>query len=92
MLRVNHDKWGQSVSELRELAVSAPHQRTRERFMALYEVADGRSNATTWAADNGRHFQSVQSWIHTYNEHGPDALSFQHTGGWRPLFVQRTAS
>jgi hypothetical protein len=92
MLSVDHDKWGQSVSDLRETAVASSHQRTRERFMALYEVADGKSNATSWAVDNGRHFQSVQAWIHVYNEYGPEALCFQHTGGRLPLLTRRPAS
>lgn len=92
MLRINHAKWRQDISDLRDLAVSASNERTRERFMALYEIADGRTNATLWAKDNGRHFQSVQSWIHAYNESGPEALFFRHTGGWVPLFVRQVVS
>jgi hypothetical protein len=92
MLRVNHIQWGQDISDLRDLAVSATHERTRERFLALYEIAAGRTNATTWAKDNVRHFQSVQSWVHLYNDHGPEALIFCHTGGWPPPFVRRVAS
>ncbi len=92
MLRVDYTKWGQDVSDLRDLVVSAPNLRTRERFLALFEIADGKSNATVWARENGWHFQSVQSWIHAYNEHGPDALVFRHTGGWPPLFVRRSSS
>ena len=85
MLRVEHEKWGQSVSDLRERAVGASHKRTRERFMALYEIAEGRTNATLWAKKNHRHFQSVQCWVHAYNERGADAVAFCHTGGWSPL-------
>ena len=90
MLRIDHEKWGQNLLDLYERAVKEPHARSRERFMALYEIARGQTNATTWATEIGRHFQSVQSWIHTYNEHGPDALTFRHTGGWTPLLVRRT--
>lgn len=92
MLHVNYEKWGQQVPDLRDLALSSSHQRTRERFMALYEIAQGGRNATTWAEENGRHFQSVQAWIHAYNECGPEALAFQHTGGRPPLCVQRSES
>lgn len=91
MLRVEHEKWDQSVSNLYDHAVNAPHARTRERFMALYEIANQKTNATLWAAEIGRHFQSVQSWVHAYNEHGPEALSFRHTGGWIPLFLRKLA-
>jgi hypothetical protein len=91
MLRVEHEKWQQGVSDLYDRAVNAPHARTRERFMALYQIVAHGTNATLWAEEIGRHFQSVQSWVHAYNEHGPDALAFRHTGGWAPLFVQRRA-
>ena len=91
MLRIEHEKWGQSLPDLHDRAVKAPHARTRERFMALYEIARRGTNATIWAAEVGRHFQSVQSWIHAYNEHGPDALTFRHTGGWPPLSLPRPA-
>src|SRR3954451_24267591 len=39
MLRVDYDRWGQTPEELRQLATSAAHQRTRERFLALYDPA-----------------------------------------------------
>jgi hypothetical protein len=31
----------------------------------------------------------VMGWLHAYNEHGPEALRYQRTGG-RPPFVQRS--
>jgi hypothetical protein len=86
MLRIEHDKWGQSVEDLRGVAMGAGHARTRERFMALFEIARGTENATTWAASAGKHFQTVMSWVHAYNERGPDALVYRHTGGWPAPF------
>jgi hypothetical protein len=91
MLRVDFEKWGQSLPELYDTAMRAPHARTRERFMSLYEVARRETNATSWAAEIGRHFQSVQSWIRAYNHLGPDALIFRHTGGWGPPFLRKTS-
>jgi len=91
MLRVEHEKWGQSLSDLHGCAVGAPHERTRERFMALYEIADQQTNATLVAAKIDRHFQSVQSWVHAYNDRGPEGVDFRHTGGRRPLFCPRPA-
>ena len=38
MLRVEYAQWGQTPADLRELAMSASHPRTRERFLALYEI------------------------------------------------------
>jgi hypothetical protein len=82
MLRIAYEKWGQSIEDLRDAATRATNARTRERFMALYEIARGTENATTWAASAGWHHQSVMSWIHRYNDGGPDALAYRHTGGW----------
>jgi transposase len=86
MLRVDHEKWGQTLDDLRRLAVGSAHARTRERFLALYEIAGGRS-ATAWAAQSDRHDDTVQAWVHQYNEGGPEALKYRRTGGW-PSFAR----
>src|SRR5215831_1415864 len=44
MLRVDTAKWGQSLEDLRQASLSAPHRRTRERFQALYLLASGQFN------------------------------------------------
>jgi hypothetical protein len=87
VLRVEHAHWGQSPEDLRRLAMSAPHARTRERALALYDIAQG-SCATRVAARTGRHPQTVMGWVHAYNAQGPDALGFRRTGG-RPPFALR---
>ena len=89
MLRVDHDRWGQTPEDLRQLATSAAHQRTRERFLALYEVTQA-SCATQVAARTRRHPQTVMEWLHLYNTRGPEALTFRRTGGRRPLFAPRS--
>jgi|SRR5262245_22294284 len=86
MIRVELAKWGQMLDDLRLASVQAPHRRTRERFQALYLIASGRFNATTWAAHVGRQDDTVLGWVHRYNERGPDALTFRRTGGRAPLF------
>ena len=88
MLRVDHERWGQRPDDLRTLAVQAPHARTRERFLALYEMTAGVS-ATRVAERIGRHPQSVMEWVHAYNAGGPGALSYRRTGG-RPPFAPRS--
>ena len=90
MLRVDYDRWGQTPEDLRQLATSAAHQRTRERFLALYEVTQA-SCATEVATRTRRHPQTVMEWLHLYNTRGPEALSFRRTGG-RPPFAQRSKS
>ena len=86
MLRIDHERWGQTLAELRRLALTAPHARSRERFLALHDVAQGAC-ATQVAERTGRHPQTVMGWLHGYNERGPEALLYQRTGG-RPPFVQ----
>jgi transposase len=88
MLRVDYDRWGQTPEDLRQLATSAAHQRTRERFLALYEVTQA-SCATQVAARTQRHPQTVMEWLHLYNTRGPEALAYRRTGG-RPPFTQRS--
>src|ERR687885_1421799 len=88
MLRVDYDRWGQTPEDLRRLATSAAHQRTRERFLALYEVTQAGC-ATEVAARTHRHPQTVMEWLHLYNTRGPEALAYRRTGG-RPPFAQRS--
>ena len=86
MLRVDCARWGGTAEDLRHLALSAPHARTRERALALYEITQG-SCATRVAARTGRHPQTVMGWVHAYNAQGPNTLAFRRTGGRRPLFA-----
>jgi transposase len=85
MVRVDVAKWSQTLEDLRTASLSAPHQRTRERFFALYLIASGQFNATTCAAHVGRSDETVLAWVHLYNREGPDALAFKKTGGRAPL-------
>lgn len=87
MLRVAHDRWHQTVDHLRALAVGAPHPRTRERFLALYRIAQGQSPAA-WALESDRRHSTVLKWVHTYNESGPEALTYRRTGGWPPFLAK----
>ena len=86
MVRVDMAKWGQSLEDLRRASVQTTHRRSRERFQALYLIASGLFNATTCAAHIGRQDETVLGWVHRYNEHGPDALTYRRTGGPAPLF------
>src|SRR3712207_9426784 len=79
MLRVEYARWDQTPADLRELAMSASHPRTRERFLALYEITQ-ESWATRVAAQARRHPQTVMEWLHLYNSRGPEALVYQRTG------------
>ena len=84
MLTVDYSRWGQDPEILRVLGVNAEHPRTRERFLALYEICEGK-NASQVGRETNRNSQTVMTWVHRYNTVGPAALVYQHTGG-RPLF------
>jgi transposase len=84
MLKLNLDKWNQSIERLRDKAMSAEHPRTRERWMALYEIGMGK-NATKVGTATGRNPQTVMEWVHKYNEIGPEGMVFKQTGGPPPL-------
>jgi hypothetical protein len=93
MLRVDTARWGQTPADLRHLATRAPHPRTRERFLALYEITQElyeitqESCATRVAKHTRRHPQTVLEWLDRYNTRGREALAYQRTGG-RPLFAR----
>lgn len=84
MLKVEYARWGQSPEDLRHLSVSAKHERTRERFLALYEFAMG-SYPTKLAKKTSRHYQTLMRWVRKYNAHGPESQVFYHTGGTPPF-------
>ena len=87
MVHVEIAKWGQTLEDLRRASVDTPHRRSRERFQALHLIASGRFNATTCAAHIGRQDETVLGWVHRYNEHGPDALTYRRTGGRAPFLT-----
>ncbi|HKO24808.1 MAG TPA: helix-turn-helix domain-containing protein, partial [Chloroflexota bacterium] len=94
VLRVDHQRWDQTVADLRHLALTAAHPRSRARFLAVHEIAEG-SCATAVAERTGRRAQTVMGWLHAYNEHGPEALTYQRTGGrppFAPILPPRLAS
>ena len=88
MLRVEHARWGQTQAELRAMALDATHARSRERFLAPCDIAQGAC-ATQVAVRTGRHPQTVMGWLHACNEHGPGALTYQRPGGRPPLSRHR---
>ena len=79
-------QWGQTNADLLQLAMESKHRRTRERWLALYMIASGQTNATQWAKEIGRTDDTVLSWVHRYNRKGPEALGYRRSGGRTPLF------
>ena len=86
MLIVDYSRWGQDPDILRVLGLNAEHPRTRERFLALYEIC-GDKNASQIGRETDRNPQTVMEWVHRYHTVGPAALVYQHTGGRSSLFT-----
>ena len=86
MIRPNAAKWNQTVADFRRLSIESDHPRTRERFLALYMIGRGHSNAAQWAVEIGRTDETVLGWVHTYNAEGPEGLVYRRSGGRAPLF------
>ncbi|MGI9277148.1 MAG: helix-turn-helix domain-containing protein [Endozoicomonas sp.] len=86
VLKVSPLQWNQTADCLLQQAIHATHARTRERFSALYQVAQGAS-ATSVAKQLGRRLDTVTHWIHLYHSKGPEAMIYKRTGG-RPPFAK----
>ncbi len=89
MVRPDLAKWNQSIDDLLKGSIEAPHARTRERYLALYMIAAGETNATLWAQKINRENETVMNWVHHYNERGPEALIYRRTGGSLPLLLPK---
>lgn len=91
MLKVNHQLWNQSVEGLRKTSLTAKHPRTRERFMALYEICLGKS-VTQVGRETQRNRQTIMEWVHRYNQNRPETLTYRHTGGHPPQYLPKQFS
>ena len=80
MLRVDLSRWLLTEESLTELCLQASHPRTRERLLAVRDIAGGRC-ASRLCAALGRNLGTVLKWVHDFNQRGPSALSYRHTGG-----------
>lgn len=81
------ERWHHSAESLREAALRANHARSRERFLALYEITEGK-NATQVGRQTGQNPQTIMDWVHRYNQTGLESLEYRHTGGPPPLHTE----
>ncbi len=80
MVRPDLARWSLTEESLTELCLLAPHPRTRERLLALRDIARG-SCASALCKPMGRHLTTVLKWVHDFNAHGPQALVYRPSGG-----------
>ena len=77
------EQWALDVDEVRVRMYSAPTSRERERWHALWLLAQGWPAARV-AAALGRDPHTVGSWLTRFRTGGPAALTFVATGGAPP--------
>jgi hypothetical protein len=87
MLKINYAQWNQTPQDLRQQALEAEHPRTRERYLALYEIASGK-NAYQVSKEIKRRPDTVMDWVHKYNTKGHEGIVYKRTGG-HPFFCPR---
>ena len=76
MMRVEMGKWNQT-GRLASGLVGRPQPAPRTLPGAVPDRL-GDLQRHTWR-HIGRHDETVLDWVHRYNEHGPDALSYRRT-------------
>jgi transposase len=75
--------WDLDVRQVRERMYRAPTPRERERWHALWLLAQGWSAANV-AAMLDRDAHTIGGWLAALRHDGPQALAFEQTGGPPP--------
>jgi transposase len=76
-------RWKLDIRAVRERMYRAPTPRERERWHALWLLAEGWS-AVQVAAALDRDPHTIGEWLATLRHAGPTGLAFEHTGGSPP--------
>ena len=76
-------RWGLDVGQVREQLYRAPTPRERERWHALWLLAQGWSAAKV-AQVLERAPHTIGGWLAAFAHDGPAALAFEQTGGSPP--------
>ena len=87
-IQVGLTQWGLDVGQVRERVDRAATPRERERWHALWLLAQGWS-ANQVAAVLDRDAHTIGGWRTAFCEHGPAALAFEQTGGSPPPSPRR---
>jgi transposase len=84
-------RWGLDLGQVRERVYRAATPRERERWHALWLLAQGWS-ANKVAAVLDRDAHTIGGWLTAFCERGPATLAFAHTGGSPPPSTRRRRS
>ncbi len=82
-------QWKMDVRELRQRLILAPTPRERERWHAIWLLAQGwTASATAEALERDPH--TIGRWLAAFGEGGPAALVFEQSGGSPPHWERRS--
>jgi Homeodomain-like domain len=76
-------QWQLTPAQARERLYGAPTPRERERWHALWLLAQGWAAAAVARAFE-RDPHTIGAWLDDFGRDGPAALAFEHTGGSPP--------
>ena len=75
--------WQLDVGEVRERMYRSPTPRERERWHALWLLAQGwTASAVAEALEREPH--TIGTWVAAFSDNGPTALAFEQSGGSPP--------
>jgi transposase len=80
--------WHLDTNGVREQVYRAATPRERERWHALWLLAQGWSAAQV-AKALGRDDHTIADWLESFRQNGPAGLAFEQTGGSPPPSTRR---
>ena len=81
-------RWQLHAKAVRERLYSAPTPRERERWHAMWLLAQGWS-ANQVAAALGRDARTIGDWVEDLRQNGASGLAFEQSGGSPPPSARR---
>ena len=83
------EQWQMDARDLRRRMILAPTPRERERWHALWLLAQGwTASAGAQALERDPH--TIGRWLSAFGEGGPAALIFEQSGGSPPPSARRS--
>ena len=84
------EQWQMDARGLHRRLILAPTPRERERWHAIWLLAQGWTASGTVEA-LGRDPHTIGRWAAAFGEGGPAALVFEQSGGFPPLSARRSS-
>jgi transposase len=83
------ERWNVDVKLVREKMYRAPTPRERERWHALWLLAQGWSAAQVAEALE-RDAHTIGNWVQRFGQEGPAGLAFEQSGGPPPFSARHS--